>query len=84
MFCDGTETTNFAYGDIITITVTPKATGLSPDAAENPKVLLSPTNGQMALFFGDHQLSAFVNADTSGTYTLTYQTASGIYLRRCT
>ena len=77
-FCDGTETTNFAYGDIITITVTPKATGLSPDAAENPKVLLSPTNGQMALFFGDHQLSAFVNADTSGTYTLTYQTASGI------
>ena len=72
------ETTDFNYGDMITIAVTPKATGLSPNSVESPKVLLSPTNGQMALFADGYQLSNFVNADNSGTYTMTYPTSNGI------
>lgn len=72
------ETTDFNYGDMITIVVTPKATGLSPNSVESPKVLLSPTNGQMALFADGYQLSNFVNADNSGTYTMTYPTSNGI------
>ena len=67
---EAAETTEFKYGDIITVKATPKATGTAPGTF----ALTPPAPNQMALFVGNTQISDPVNADISGVYTMTYDT----------
>ncbi|MEG1139970.1 MAG: S-layer homology domain-containing protein [Lachnospiraceae bacterium] len=62
-----TETSNFAYGDTITVKVTPKATGIAA------RSFTPPTINQMALFVGTKQITVPVIA-IAGVYTMTYDT----------
>ncbi|MCM1237645.1 MAG: hypothetical protein NC489_46880, partial [Ruminococcus flavefaciens] len=71
-YLNGVETTSFTADDTITVKATPTATGQAPaNAAMMIASLDEPTGGQMALFVGDTQVSAPVDADTDGTYTMT-------------
>ena len=67
---NGTQmTTDFTYGDTITVKAVP--------GVEQPVVMsLRPmTKNLMALFVGDKQISEAVEADEFGVYTMTYNTA---------
>ena len=66
---DGAECSDFTADDTITVKATPTATGKAPaKAAARLKGEL--TNGQMAVFVGDNQVSGAVNADADGSYTM--------------
>lgn len=80
---DGTTPADtFAYGDTITVKATPayqaddsgKTKTTKAKMADSPQLRLrtfaSPTAGEMAVFYGDTQLSAPATADSSGTYTM--------------
>ncbi|WP_458398068.1 S-layer homology domain-containing protein [Anaerotignum sp.] len=69
---DETETDTFTYGDTITVKVTPKATGTAPASTFSLRAA-APAANQMALFYGDTQISNAVNA-VNGEYTMTYDT----------
>ncbi len=64
-----TETTDFTYGDVITVKVQVAPTGSAPVTF----ALTAPTANQMALFHGDTQISEAVDA-VSGVYTMIYDT----------
>lgn len=65
-----------AYGEPVTVTAKPKATGQAASSALYGLLRRSvPTQRQMALFIGDQQISDPVYADaTSGVYTMTLDT----------
>lgn len=79
---DGTTPADtFAYGDTITVKATPayqaddsgKTKTTKAKMADSPQLRLRfphPTAGEMAVFYGDTQLSAPAAADSSGTYTM--------------
>ncbi|WP_409967220.1 S-layer homology domain-containing protein [Bengtsoniella intestinalis] len=74
---DGVDGETYTYGETMTITVTPEATGVAAAAvaAVNALYPTEPTEGQMALFAADGtQLCEAVSADASGDYVLTYDT----------
>lgn len=66
---DGTECSDFTADDTITVKATPTATGQAPTKAA-ARLRSAPTNGQMAVFVGDNQVSGAVNADADGSYTM--------------
>ncbi|WP_312648371.1 S-layer homology domain-containing protein [Aminipila sp.] len=73
---DAEETTEVTYGDTLTVTAKPKATGTA-SATNDLKMLRSfsaPTADQMALFVGNTQISDPVSADSNGVYTMTCDT----------
>ena len=63
----------YTYGDTITVTVTPKATGVAP--ANNALVLAAPTAGQMAIYEGDRQLTEAKDVTSGSELTFTIDTA---------
>lgn len=63
----------YAYGDTITVTVTPKATGEAP--ANNALALAAPTAGQMAIYEGDRQLTEAKDVTSGSELTFTIDTA---------
>ncbi len=80
-----TPADTFAYGDTITVKATPayqaadgydtKTADAKNNKAKNAKTKsaqtpTAPTAGEMAVFYGDTQLSAPATADSSGTYTM--------------
>lgn len=71
---------SFSYGQKVKVTAKPTPTG---EGAPTRVRTLSAANsapassGQMALFYGDVQVSDAVDADAEGVYTLEYDTASG-------
>ncbi len=72
---NGAVTNDFTYGDTITITAKQKATGVAARLSS----LTQPQTMQMALYLKadgtETQISEAVSADTSGVYTLSYDTA---------
>ena len=71
---------SFTYGQKVTVKAEPSPTGESPlpQARSLGAVDSAPaSSGQMALFYGDVQVSDAVDADAEGVYTLEYDTASG-------
>ncbi|MDD3252810.1 MAG: leucine-rich repeat protein [Lachnospiraceae bacterium] len=71
-FEDGVKAdrSEYTYGDTITITAKPQATG----TAVNARFFTAPGANQMALFVGGKQISEAVTADADGVYTMTYDT----------
>lgn len=75
---DGTETSDFTYGEKIVVTVTPAATG---EPAENGTATLAAAGpDQMTLWYRpadgeDVLLAGPVDAGADGAYVLTYDTA---------
>ena len=63
----------YTYGDTITVTVTPKATGVAP--ANNALALAAPTAGQMAIYEGDRQLTEAKDVTSGSELTFTIDTA---------
>lgn len=65
-----------AYGEPVTVTAKPKATGQAASGAAYGLLRRNaPTQRQMALFIGDRQISGAVDADAaSGVYTMTLDT----------
>lgn len=63
----------YTYGDTITVTVTPKATGEAP--ANNALALAAPTAGQMAIYEGDRQLTEAKDVTSGSELTFTIDTA---------
>ncbi|MBB2181817.1 fibronectin type III domain-containing protein [Lachnospiraceae bacterium MD1] len=63
----------YTYGDTITVTAKPKATGSSP-VKKSFRSFSAPTANQMALFVGETQISDSVDGDSNGVYTMTYDT----------
>ena len=65
-----------AYGEPVTVTAKPKATGQAASSALYGLLRRNaPTQRQMALFIGDRQISGAVDADAaSGVYTMTLDT----------
>ncbi len=63
-----TAADTFAYGDTITVKATPAYQ--AADSGKTKTVKSAPTAGEMAVFYGDTQLSAPATADSSGTYTM--------------
>lgn len=63
-----TAADTFAYGDTITVKATPAYQAV--DSGKTKTVKSAPTAGEMAVFYGDTQLSAPATADSSGTYTM--------------
>ena len=61
-----TETTDFTYGDVITVKAQVATTGEAP-------ITFALMPNQMALFYGDVQISEAVDA-VDGVYTMTYDT----------
>lgn len=71
---------SFTYGQKVTVKAEPSPTGEGPlpQARSLGAVDSAPaSSGQMALFYGDVQVSDAVDADAEGVYTLEYDTASG-------
>ncbi|MEG1945482.1 MAG: Ig-like domain repeat protein [Lachnospiraceae bacterium] len=64
---DKTDKT-YTYGDTITVTAKPNATGIAA------RSFTAPTANQMALFVGSTQITAPVNVGANGVYTMTYDT----------
>ena len=64
----GNEANTFAYGDGITVKVTPTATGAAPSLLRS-----APAANQMALFVGETQITEPVD-EVAGVYTMTYDT----------
>ena len=70
----------FSYGEKVVVKARPSSTGEQPLAQTLSLSASSPApakSGQMALFYGDVQVSDAVDADGEGVYTLQYDTASG-------
>lgn len=63
------RTSDFIYGDVATITASPKPTGMTPALR-----LLPPSADQMAIFDGTTQISEAVGEE-NGVYTMTIRTA---------
>ena len=71
---------SFTYGQKVTVKAEPSPTGEGPlpQARSLGAMDSAPaSSGQMALFYGDVQVSDAVDADAEGVYTLEYDTASG-------
>ena len=81
------EADTFSYGDTITVTAKPQASGqtskarqITPPAASQMALFLGerqitpPAAGQMALFLGERQITPAVNAGADGIYTMEYHT----------
>ena len=68
-----TETTAFTYGDTITVKSQVEPTGSAPVTF----ALTAPSANQMALFYGDMQISEAVDA-VDGEYTMTYSTTDKV------
>lgn len=62
----------YVYGETITVTAKPEATGESPVTFARK----APAPKQMALYIGDKQISEAVDADENGVYTMTCDTAN--------
>ncbi|WP_206458863.1 S-layer homology domain-containing protein [Anaerovorax sp. IOR16] len=73
---DNAETNTFTYGDTITVSAKPKATGTA--SRFKTRSLTAPTTNQMALFITKNgvetQISDPVDADGNGVYTMYYDT----------
>ena len=67
---DGAECSDFTADDTITVKATPTATGKAPAKAA-ARLRGAPTNGQMAVFVGDIQVSGAASANLDGSYTMT-------------
>ena len=63
----------YTYGDTITVKAKPMATGTAP--ASTLRFRSGLATNQMALFYGDTQISEAVDA-VNGVYTMTYDTAN--------
>ena len=72
---NGADATQFYYGDVITVEVTPKLT--SGTAVTNGISALSSTDTPtVSMSYNDTQLASTTEKDGSGTYTLQYDTSN--------
>ncbi len=63
--------TEFTYGETVTVKAKPVPTGTAPVTLASTRLRGTPIESQMALYYGDIQISEPANADANGLYTMT-------------
>ena len=74
----GEPSGSFVYGDTISVRIKPSFSPAASGQNALARALVEPQSEQMALYYGDKQISEPASADAEGWYTMTYDTGDGI------